>query len=194
MAKMASSPMVVGPAARLSFPVVDKPRAVSEGDTPKFSATLLFDKAAQQTPEFKALRKAVKQVIAEQFGENVPKKLKTPFLTIEDLDPDKVPDGYDDDMVFIRAGSTIQPGLVDENVQKVLNPAEKFYAGCYVVPAVHAYAWKHKTGGTGVSFGLDHLQFFKDGDPFTKRSKPTDVFSPVAGGAVDDDDDDDDVI
>jgi hypothetical protein len=189
MAKMASSDTVLTPVARLSFPVLDKPRAVNEGDTPKFSATLLFDAKAQQTEEFKNLKRAYKQVLKDQFGDDIPKKLKQPFLTKEDLeDP---PEGYEDDMIFLRVNSKIQPGLVDEKVQKVLNPAEKFYAGCYVAGAVHAYAWKHPTGGVGISFGLDHLQFYRDGEPFTKRSKPTDVFSAIktGAGALDDDDD-----
>lgn len=189
MAKMASSATIITPPARLSFPSLDKARAVSEGDTPKFQATLLFDEAAQNTNEFKMLRKVYKDVLKEQWGDNVPKKLKQPFLTIDDLDPEKIPDGYDEGHVFLRVNTTIQPGLVDENVQKVLNPSEKFYAGCYVIAAVHAFAWKHKTGGCGVTFGLDHLQFYKDGEPFTKRSKPADVFSPLSGGGLDDDDD-----
>lgn len=190
MAKMASSPTIITPPARLSFPSLDKPRAVNEGDTPKFQATLLFDEKSQATDGFKALQKAYKQVLKEQWPDKTPAKLKQPFLTLDDLDEDKIPDGYEEGHIFLRCSSTIAPGLVDERVQKVLNPQEKFYAGCYVIAAVHAYAWTHPQGGKGVSFGLDHLQFYKDGEPFTKRSKPTDVFSPLAAGGLDDDDDD----
>jgi len=174
---MATSNTVVTPTARLSFPVLFKPRKVNPDDaTAKYSATLLFDKAAQNTREFKRLQKEVETVIEERWGSDRPKKLKLPFLTVDDFD--KVPDGYEDDHVIVRTNTVQAPGVVDRQNQPILSE-EDMYAGCYVRAAVHAYAWEHRTGGKGVSIGLDHVQFVKDGERFGKKSKPADVFDEL---------------
>ena len=183
---MADDTTVVTPVARLSFPQLFKAKKVNPDDaTAKFSATLLFDKKAQKTPEFKRLQAAVEEAIEEKWGSDRPKKLKLPFLTTEDFD--KVPDGYTDDMIIVRTNTTIQPGVVDRRNQPILDE-EDIYPGCYVDAAVHAYAWEHRTGGKGVSIGLDHIRFRKDGEPFRKNSKPTDVFDELP-----DDEDDDEI-
>ena len=183
---MANDNTVVTPVARLSFPVLFKARKVNENDaTPKFSATLLFDKKAQKTPEFKRLQASVEEAIEEKWGSDRPKKLKTPFLTTDDFD--NVPDGYEDDMIIVRTNTVQQPGVVDRQNQPILQESD-IYPGCYVRAAVHAYAWEHRTGGKGVSIGLDHVQFVRDGEPFGKRTKPADVFDELP------DDDDDDLL
>lgn len=166
------------PKARLSFPNLFKAVAPS-GDpdgTKKFGCTLLFDKAAQATKEYKALEKEVERVIKEKWGDERPRKLKLPFLTIDDLD--KVPDGYTDEHTFIRIASTSKPSVVDQNVQPVME-ADEVYAGCYVRASVRAYAWEHKTGGKGVSFGLNNVQKMGDGEPFSSKSKAEDDFDEV---------------
>lgn len=167
---------VVTPVVRLSFPNLFKPRAAVEGGAPKYSATLLFDKKAQQDPGFKKLQQAVEQAIEEKWGAERPKKMKLPFLTTSDFE--NVPDGYEDDMVIVRTSTTQPPGVVDRHREEIINPTE-IYAGCYVKAAVHAYAWQHPTGGKGVSIGLDLVQFVKDGPAFTKRVKAADVFDEI---------------
>jgi hypothetical protein len=173
---MADRNTVVTPVVRLSYPNLFKARAIEEGATPKFSATLLFDKKAQSEPGFKKLQKAVEQAIDTKWGADRPKKLRLPFLTTADME--NVPDGYEDDMIIIRTSSTQAPGVVDRQMQPILSEQD-IYPGCYVRAAVHAYAWEHKTGGKGVSIGLDHVQFVKDGEAFTKRVKATDVFDEI---------------
>lgn len=178
----------ITPVGRLSFPALFEARAVNPGDTPKFSLTLLLDEEAQGTDEFKAMKAAVKAVGREKWGDDMPKKLKLPFLSVDDLN--KVPDGYEDSHVIIRMNSVNQPGVVDEKVQPVMD-AKKIYSGCYVRVACHPYAWEHRTGGKGISFGLDHVQFVADGEPFTKAKKPTDVFGAVSKAKTEDDGGDD---
>lgn len=173
---MADSNTVVTPVVRLSFPNLFKPRAVVEGGPPKYSATLLFDKKAQQEPGFKKLKQAVEDAIEAKWGAERPKKLRLPFLTTEDFE--NIPDGYTDDMVIVRTSTTQQPGVVDRHREEIINPND-IYAGCYVKAAVHAFAWEHKTGGKGVSIGLDLIQFVKDGEAFTKRVKAEDVFDDI---------------
>jgi hypothetical protein len=170
---------VVTPVCRLSFPNLFEARAPNENATPKFSASLLFDEAAQGTEQFKRMRQMVEAAIVQKWGNNPPRKLRRPFLTIDDLN--NVPDGYEDEHVIVRCNTTIQPGVVDQHRQEIIDPST-IYPGCYVRAALHAFAWSHKTGGNGVSFGLDHIQFVKDGQPFSKRSKPTDIFDSLPQG------------
>lgn len=177
--------IIVTPMVRLAFPNLAEPRAMEEGQTPKYQATLLFDEEAQASKEFKRIKKAVEKAVQDKWGDQPPKKLRRPFLTTDDLN--NVPDGYEDEHVIVRCNTTIQPGCVDSRNQPVLNVAETFYPGAWVRAAVHAFAWSHKTGGNGVSISLDHIQFAKDGEPFGRRTKPTDVFE-----SMDDDDDEDD--
>ena len=179
------------PEARVSFPNLFEPRKINEDDqTAKYSVTLLFDKKAQATPEYKKMVKAVEKAIKAKWGDNPPRKIKSPFLTVDDL-TNKIPDGYEDEHVFVRLMTTVKPDVVDESVQDIIK-ADEVYGGCYGRAAIHTYAWSHKTGGAGVSLGLDHFQKTRDGEPFTKRSKADDVFAAV--DTDDDEDDDDDVL
>jgi len=185
--KNANDNIITTPVGRISFPNLNKPRAVNDGDTPKFSLSLLFDKEAQESKQFKRMRREVEKAIEEKWGDNPPRKLKTPFLTIDDMD--KIPDGYDEDTVFIRVSSTIRPGLVDQH-KNAVDPDDArdvFVPGHYARAAVHVYAWQHPQGGKGVSFGLDHVQYARKGEPFGNKTDPDDVFD-----ALEDEDEDQD--
>lgn len=180
------------PVARLSFPSLFEARSIN-GGAPKFQATLLLDKAAQDTDAFKALKRQAKEAAIAKWGaDNIPKKLKTPFLTVDDLE--NVPDGYEDDHVFIRLNNPLRPGVVDSQRNEIIDPSA-IYAGCDVLGATHAYAWEHPQGGKGVSFSLDHIMKVADNEPFGNRTRAVDAFAGVDTGDVDDGvaDDDDDV-
>ena len=192
MADEGKSEIIVLENVRLAFPNFDKARAFEDGGTPRFEGTFLLDEKNQQTKAYKKLKKAAQEAAETKWGaDNLPRKLRMPFLTVDDMD--KIPDGYEDEHVILRARTTIKPGLVDRANQPVLNPTEVFYPGCRVNAAVHAYAWSNPKGGKGVSISLDHLQFWAEDEPFGKRTKPQDVFA-AADDADDDDDDDDEPV
>lgn len=169
------------PKARLSYPHLFKPAKIPGAEVEKFQATLLFDGAAQKTKQYKAMEQMVEDAIEAKWGSDRPRKLKLPFLTIDDLD--KVPDGYTEDHTFTRLNSTSRPSVVDQNVNPITDPND-IYAGCYVRASITCYAWEHKTGGKGVSFGLNNVQFMEKGDKFGGGTKAEDDFD-----AVEDDDD-----
>jgi hypothetical protein len=162
------------PKAIISYPNLFVARASNLDDnaTPKFSATFVFDKAAQATPEFAALKKALVATAKEKWGDKPPANLKNPFL---DGPSHNLPEGT----VFIRCSSLQQPGVVNAKVQKIIDPSE-IYPGAIVIATVSCYAWERKTG-KGVSFGLGNVQKVGDGPRIDNRSAATDDFKPIEG-------------
>lgn len=186
------------PEGRASFPVLAEPRQIMGKGEPKYQLTILFDTAAQKTQDYKDLEEGIEQAIKKKWGDDVPRKLRRPFLTTEDLG--NVPAGYDDDMTFIRLSSTSPVGCVVKQPDGSLRRVEgseikkELYAGCNAVAAVNVYAWEHRDPQTGavvnrgVSFGLANVMKTGDNDPFgaTNADAADDFGAPVTGGAQDD--------
>lgn len=179
------------PVGRFSFPVLDQPKQINQSGDPKYQLTILFDKEAQGSQDFKDMQKAVEDAIAAKWGQNRPRKIKVPFMTIDDL-RNKVPAGYEEEHVFIRLTSTAPVGVVvkepDGTLRRVEGPEIKreAYAGCYGKASINVYAWSHPTGGAGVSFGLANVMKTDDGEPFgASNAKAEDDFgAPVTGGGA----------
>lgn len=175
---------LVTPEALASFPVLVTPKPTAEGAEPKYQLTLVFDKAAQQSPEFRALKAAAEKAAKDKWGTEMPRKLKSPFLTVDDLN--NVPDGYDDDCVFIRTTSKNKPQVVGRDPSVKIDAAE-VYPGMVVRASVRPYAWSHKTGGNGVSFGLGNVQIIRDGRRLGgSGAKPEEEFGALPESTGDD--------
>jgi hypothetical protein len=183
---------LITPTFRVSFPAVFTPRKANEQDAnavAKYSVQMIFDK----TTDLTELKNAVRAAVVEKWGADKakwPKKLTMPFRDGSEKDYD----GYGPDVIFISASSKMKPGLVDENIQPIIEPSE-FYGGCYARATVNAFAWEFM-GKAGVSFGLRNIQKVKDGDPFGGGSKAENDFDAIpqpgaskaapVGGAEDD--------
>jgi hypothetical protein len=155
------------PEFRASFPNVFTARSDFDGQEPKFSIVMLFDKKT----DISALKKLCEQAVKEKWGDKVPKNLRSPFRDGDTDKPDM--DGYAG-CVFVRASSKGRPGLVDASVTPIVNQ-EDFYAGCYARATVNAFAYD-KAGNQGVAFGLQNVQKLRDGEPFSGRTKAEDDF------------------
>lgn len=188
----------ITPVGRASFPVLVEPKAIGKQGKgePKYQLTLLFKKGtgAQESQDFKDLEAAVEKAIQDKWGSNRPRKVKSPFLTIDDL-RNKVPAGYEEGDVFIRLASTAPVGVVmknpDGSVVRLESPADikkHLYAGCDVKASVNVYAWVHEEGGSGVSFGLANVMKVGENEPFgsTNADAADDFGEPVSGGSADD--------
>lgn len=174
---------VMTPKLRVSFPDVFVARAMEEGAEADFGLTMLFASGANLAP----LYEAAKWAAQAKWGNKIPPKLKTPFKNAEegcDREGNRY-DGYEDDgMIFVRARSKRKPDIRDESGTRRLTDAGGFYAGCYARALIHAYAWSHKTGGCGVSFGLDHLQRWGHGEQFSGGvANADDLFDSVEDDA-----------
>lgn len=186
---------------RASFPVLVEPKPVGKrpkpGDTDKYQLTVVIPEDMQEEPWFAELKKAVSAAANAKFGEpgsdSRPRKIKSPFLTIDDLQ-NKVPEGYQDSDVFVRLHSTVRPQVVVKENGKVTAVPDAeigkvIYPGCRVAVSVDIYAWKHEEGGAGVSLGLGNVMKTGDDDPWgaTGTNAADDFGVDVEGNDAEDD-------
>lgn len=178
---MASSKPIVTEEFRAAFVYVFTPNVrIRNGvETKKYELNMLFPKSVYPTKEdIPGLKDIIKEAVIAQWpdADKRPKGLRFP---IRDGD-EKEYDGYADHW-YCRAASNRKPGIVDANRQPIISP-EGFYSGCYARAQVNAFTYD-TDGNRGVSFGLNNLQFIRDGDPFgASAGKPEDVFSDLGDG------------
>lgn len=174
-------PNIMTAVARLSYPNLFKPKPFEQGSTPVFSCSLLFDKAAQETPEFQAMVEAAQATATEKWGAKIPKFRFDVFRDGNEVFEQKGEEAYKD-CLYINCKNEQRPGVVDENVDDIIDPLV-IYAGCKVRAQVSVYAYDYK-GNCGVSFGLLNVQKVGDGKPLgASRPNPKDAFKPVATNA-----------
>lgn len=170
---------LISPIGRVSFPALFTPRAAEEGGEPKYSVVLIFDEAAQKTPEFSAMREAVKAAIRETWKDKPPSNLRNPFRKGEDKAHLA---GYEPGTIFVSASSMRRPQVVGPDMAASVEG--EVYAGCFGRASLRVFAYDKK-GNRGVSFGLGNFQMVRDGEPLGGGSRAEDDFAPVAGGAGD---------
>lgn len=176
MSQTRSPAHVVTGVVRLAFPALFEPKPKMHGGNPDdvaYQATLLLPSDYDLTP----LKQAMQYVAREKWGDKMP-KFNPDNLPIKAYDPEKTITGMEPGMHMIRTRSKFQPGVVDQRLQKILDPS-LVYAGCYVRADINAYAWTF-SGKNGISFGLNNIQFVKNGDRIDGRSDASQVFEPVA--------------
>lgn len=150
------------PIGLLAFPHLFTPKPRAEGKDPDYSCTLIFNKAAQETPQFKALRAAARKVAEEKWPKEEQRKgIRTPFRKGEEKS-DKY-DGYEPGDVFITAWSKFAPGVVDPSVQNIEVPSD-VYAGQYARATIVPFAYE-KSGNKGVGFMLNNVQITRMSAP-----------------------------
>jgi len=174
---------IITPYCTLSFPNLFTPKPRAEGGEPVYSTALLFDDAAQRSPEYKAMIDACIDTARSKWGANINMKMvKMPFRDAAEKS-DKYA-GYEDGMTFINPWTKNRPQIVDARVQPVLLP-EQVYAGQLVRAQISPFWWEN-SGKKGVSFGLNHIQIVKAHAPrIDGRVDATKAFT-----AVDEEDED----
>lgn len=163
---------------RASFLNVITPKAAAVGADPKFSVQLLIPKTDLETMQ--ALKDAAAECLkVDREGKNILKGIKNPPLPIHDGDGEKPKGGeYGPEcagMWVMSVSSKTQPGLVDRDRQ-LLKDAAAWYSGIYVRASLNAYIY-NTAGNKGITFGLNHLQKWKDGEALSGGGNPTAAFS-----------------
>ncbi len=170
---------VVTGKVRFSYANVWEPRSINDSD-PKYSVSLIIPKDDTKTiNKIKAAIEAAKQEGASKLGKKIPANLKTP---LRDGDVDRPDDEAYENSYFINANSNTKPGIVDKNVEPIIDQSE-FYSGCYGRASINFYAY-NVNGNKGIAAGLNNIQKLEDGEPLGGKSRPEDDFE-----AWDDDED-----
>lgn len=171
---------------RLSYVHIFEPSAMDDGSDEKYSVCVIIPKSDKKT--IAAIKSAVdaakEQGKTAKWGGKLPTGLKLP---LRDGDEERPEDEAFKDSYFFNCSSKTKPGVVDKNVQPILD-AEEVYSGCYGRVAVNFYPF-NTNGSRGVAAGLNNVQKLKDGEPLSGRSRAEDDFGDGFGESFDDDDD-----
>ncbi len=167
------SDVIITPKFRCSFPwLFEAQPPMQPGGPAMYSVVMLFPKETDLTLLKSAASAAVNAMWPDKAKR--PANFRTPFRNGDE----KQLDGYPG-CIYVTAKSKTRPGVVDQNVKPIMSQ-EVLYPGCWCIAQVTVYAYS-KSGNAGVGFGLSNIQKVADGEPFTARSKPEDVFKAVAG-------------
>ncbi len=180
---------IMTPEFRASYPKLFKAEKNQLSGKEEFSVVALFKKGQ----DLSALKKAAEDCLIEKLGPDKtkwPKKLKSPFRDQSEREKDgEMPAGHEPGAIFMNLKSTYKPGVVDQNVQPIIDDSE-VYAGCYLRATVRPYYYD-QAGNKGVAFGLQNVQKVRDGEPLGGgRTRPENEFAAVetvSSGASDDD-------
>lgn len=156
---------------RFSYANVFEPKSIN-GSDPKYSVSLIIPKEDKVTiDKIKAAIEVAKKEGISKLGGKIPANLKTP---LRDGDIDRPDDPAYANSYFVNANSTIRPGIVDANLQPIIDSTE-FYSGCFGRASIVFYAY-NANGNKGIACGLQNLQKLEDGEPLGGRSRAEDDF------------------
>jgi len=145
---------------RFSYANVFTPRAMEEGQKEKYSVSILIPKKDKATlAKIEAAIAEATEAGKTKFGGKIPAKLKLP---LRDGDEERPDDETYEGCMFINANNTNKPGLVDANLDPIMDK-EEFYSGCYGRASISFYAF-NTSGNKGIACSLNNLQKLEDGD------------------------------
>lgn len=164
------------PEAILSYPNFVKPRAVNEGDDPKYSCTLIF----HESTDISELKKIALTVAEEKFGKNARDlieqgKVRWPFRG--DVEAKGYVERAGEKGCFLNVRSTRRPGVVaayadPETGRPYVIPTEQVpeaaYPGVHVRGLLDCYAYDMPMN-KGVTFGLTGVQILRPGERLDGR-------------------------
>lgn len=161
---------------RFSYANVFNASAMSEEDTPKYSTSILIDKNDKATlakidAAIKDAMVVGKSKLADKNGKVVEARLKMP---LRDGDAERDGDEGYEGMYFINASSIRRPGVVDADLNPIIDPDE-FYSGCYGRASLNFYAFNVQ-GNKGIAVGLNNVQKLEDGERLDGATSAEDDF------------------
>lgn len=159
---------------RLSYAHLFEPHAM-DGNEPKYSVSVIIPKSDKET--LQAIKEAVNEAKEQgksKWNGKVPANVKTP---LRDGDVDREGDEAYAGCYFLNANSKNKPGIVDINVQPILDATE-VYSGCYARLTLNFYAY-NANGNKGIAAGLGNVQKLADGEPLGGFTRAEDDFDAI---------------
>lgn len=170
---------VITPEFRGAFVGVFKATAPKDNPngTKKYSVRAVFMPDADMS----VLREQAKLAAMDKWPNGIPKTVRSPFRTNEELD-NPIPGIPDDAIVMtFSANEDRRPGVVDKNLQDIIDDSE-CYSGAWYRAQVRAYGYDN-AGNKGVAFGLQNLQKTRDDEPLGRGKIPASkAFEAFGGG------------
>ena len=163
---------ILTPPGVASFLNLKEARAVVTGGEPRYSLTIIFDKAAQARQEFKNLQIGIDEALKQKWPARLPTGIKSPFHDAGEKAGQY--DGYKSGDIFISPWSKDQPGCINARKEDIIDWSE-FYAGWLVRANVRPFAYD-QGGNKGCSFFLDSVQFLKPGKRLDGRKAANESF------------------
>ena len=163
--------------ATASFPNLFEPQGM-QGTEPKYSITLLFDKAA----DLSALRACVDAAIEKKWPDvaSRPKNIQMPVMDGDDktdANGSQRPEFVGKKYCMAKAKVSHPPKVIMQDLQPCMDATE-FYGGSIVNASVTAFGWTFG-GKNGVSLGLNAVQKVSDGEKFGGSVAVEDEFSAM---------------
>jgi len=156
--KAITSKQILTPEFRVAFPNVFQPN-----EKGKYGLTMLFDKNNFNAAPFQEIIKEILEQVQTVYykGGPIPQGIRRSPIKDGDL-PNSNGNVFFAGYYSAGTTSNFQPGVVDHNVQPIINQGE-FYAGCYARAKVHAY-WYDVDGNKGIGFSIGNIQKTRDGE------------------------------
>ncbi len=147
---------------RFSYVNIFRSRSFREGQDAKYSICLLIPKEdkAGLAKLTAAMDEAVQEGVRSKWGGKMPKNLHLPIRDGDVERADEAPE-YEG-MMFLNATSQTKPGIVDKDLNEILDPDE-VYSGCWGRASINFFPYD-SNGNRGVGVGLNNVQKLKDGD------------------------------
>lgn len=155
---------------RLSYLNCFTPKAIAEGQEPKYSVSVIIPKDDAKT--LTAVKKAIDAAI-DAGVEKLSVKGKLPARNtiktpLRDGDAERPDDPAYADCFFINANSKTKPQVVDADLNPIIDALE-IYSGCFGRVSINMYAF-NTNGNKGIAAGLANIQKLEDGDPLGNTS------------------------
>lgn len=171
---MENSTKVITGKVRFSYANVFEPKAVNEGEEPKYSMCVIISKDDKKTLD--AIRKAIEAAkqagnakIADKNG-RIPSNIKTP---LRDGDDERGDDPAFENSYFLNCSSNRRPSIVDKDLAPIMD-REEFYSGCYGRVSLNFYAFNVQS--KGIAAGLNNIQKLSDGERLAGGSSADEDF------------------
>jgi len=177
----AGSTRVVTNKVRLSFPHLFEPYSIDGEQEAKYSVMLLIPKSDKAT--LKALRDAEAQAAENGKTSKFKNKAVNAPSIIKDGDEDGSADDYPEReghyYMTVSSNAKIRPGVVDRNVQPILDQSE-VYSGTYAKVSVTAFPYTFGANKRGVSFGLNNVQVIGGGESLGGGKRAEEEFEALS--------------
>ena len=172
-----STTKVITGKVRFSYVNIFKSRAFQAGQDAKYSVCLLIPKEDKATiKKIKAaIDAAVQDGISSKWGGKKPANLKQPLRDGDAERADEAPE-YEG-MYFLNCNSTQKPGIVDKDLNEILDPDE-VYSGCWGRASINLFPF-NTNGNKGVACGLGNIQKVRDGEPLGGRTNASAEFETL---------------